>query len=89
MSFFRYGFAPLVVNEFRRGAFEPCDAPGAHCPLGTEPVEMPRSEVLSQNVLDMPLEAVPRFAYIQLGYLGATLLVTYYAMRYQARRKYG
>ena len=89
ISFFRYGFAPLVVNEFRYGHFEQCDSPGAHCPLGTEPIEMPRSEVLSKNVLNIPLEAVPRFAYIQLGYFGITLLVTYYSMRYQARKKYG
>ena len=45
--------------------------------------------VRSKNVLNIPLEAVPRFAYIQLGYFGITLLVTYYSMRYQARKKYG
>ena len=86
MSFFRYGFTPLVANEFRYGSFDDCRAAGAECPLGVGRVA--RSTVVT-DVLGFDLDAIPRYDYIQLMYFGATLVVTYYAMRYQARKQYG
>jgi hypothetical protein len=44
LSFFRYAFTPLIVNEFRRGEFDFC---GAKSPDGGDPT--PNGESWSRS----------------------------------------
>mmetsp|Transcript_8764 Transcript_8764/g.15707 ORF Transcript_8764/g.15707 Transcript_8764/m.15707 type:complete len:165 (-) Transcript_8764:119-613(-) len=88
ISFFRYAFMPLIVNEFKQGTFEDCDmAKGELCPLGQG--EVSRSIVYSSQVLDIPESVLPDYLYISLGYLCFLIITGYYFIRYQARKRYG
>jgi len=90
ISFFRYSFTVLAVNEFEDGHFAPCAnqlvGGDDYCPYGNGRVE--RSFVVT-DVLSFDENAIPRFYYVMLGYLALLLFLTYYTLRYQARRKYG
>ena len=88
ISFFRYAFMPLIVNEFKHGTFEECDmAKGELCPLGQGRV--PRSIIYSDQVLDIPESVLPDYLYISMGYLAFMIIAGYYSIRYQARKRYG
>mmetsp|Transcript_31094 Transcript_31094/g.71887 ORF Transcript_31094/g.71887 Transcript_31094/m.71887 type:complete len:605 (+) Transcript_31094:563-2377(+) len=88
ISFFRYAFMPLIVNEFSHGTFDNCElAKGELCPLGYGKVD--RSIVYSAQVLDIPESVLPDYLYISLGYLAFLIVVGYYFIRYQARKRYG
>ena len=79
---------PLIVNEFSHGTFDNCElAKGELCPLGYGKVD--RSIVYSAQVLDIPESVLPDYPYISMGYLAFLIVVGYYFIRYQARKRYG
>ena len=82
------GDGVIDFNEFKHGSFEDCEiAKGQLCPLGQGRV--PRSTVYSGQVLDIPESVLPDYLYISAGYLGFLIVIGYYFIRHQARKRYG
>jgi len=92
ISFFRYAFTILVVNEFYQGTFDACHPlKGDYCPLAAfTPLKskVDRKLVITK-ILDFPMDAIPDYFFILLLYTVAISIIAYYTLRYQARRRYG
>lgn len=82
ISFFRYAFTILVINEFQHGTFDYCEITPNHlCVVGQG--YQPRKRVIT-DVLEFHMNAIPNFFYVLIGYGVAFSVLAYFVLKYKA-----